>query len=414
MQYFDNTSKHFPGRHYRRQWPAFLLAVFILCTNIVYGQSTTHDIYVSSSASNSVKLFNGETGAFIKDFVAAGSGGLVNTQEVVFGPDGYLYVTGFGNAMIKKYDPQTGDYIEDFSKNYNLVQPAKMTFRYEDSLIYVSQWGGTKKIIRFKMSDGEFVDEFSSTGVNGGCGFAWDADNNMYVAGWGSTGNNGFVQKFDSNGVFQEVFISTPSVKGPVNCWFSEEGKFYVQDWTAGSVERFNADGTPDQTYISNLIRTEGYSWDENGNLFLCDWSRNQIQQYDSLGNYLGVFASGNGLSNPNGIVFGPKYQVVAIGDDPQALPQDFSLHQNYPNPFNPTTNIVFELPAASVVTLDIYDVMGRHVVGAYRNTSLPVGHHKYAWDATDANGTPAASGVYYYRLQTDGFVQTRKMLLVR
>lgn len=91
-----------------------------------------------------------------------------------------------------------------------------------------------------------------------------------------------------------------------------------------------------------------------------------------------------------------------------------FRLSQNYPNPFNPTTTIKFELPVASVVTLDIHDILGQHVVGAFRETPLRAGAHVYHWDATDATGNPVASGMYFYRLKAGNFVQTRKMMLLR
>lgn len=102
---------------------------------------------------------------------------------------------------------------------------------------------------------------------------------------------------------------------------------------------------------------------------------------------------------------------IVTSGDE--NLPEAIRLFQNYPNPFNPRTTIEFELPAASVVTLEIFDIIGRHVKTLHA-ASLPIGHHKFMWNATDAAGRPVASGVYYYRLRAGDFVQTRKMLLVR
>lgn len=103
----------------------------------------------------------------------------------------------------------------------------------------------------------------------------------------------------------------------------------------------------------------------------------------------------------------------LAVDDPGDGLPSEFRLLQNYPNPFNPSTTIELRLPSASVVTLEIYDVMGRHVETPYK-ASLRVGHHKFIWNATDADGNQMPSGVYFYRLQAGDRVLIRKMLLVR
>ncbi len=375
-------------------------------------QSSMYDLYVSSSNTNSVKLFNGQTGEYIKDFVAPGDGGLSNTQEIVFGPDGDAYVTGFGNTAIKKYDGQTGTYIEDFSKNYTLSSPAKMTFRYEDSLIYVSQWGGNRKVVRFRMSDGEFVDEFTSIGIPGNCGFAWDSANNLYVAGWGNNGTDGSVRKFDQNGQFVEVFISSVTLQGPVNCWW-DGSELFVQDWTTGNIERYDEEKTYLGSYISNLVRTEGYDWDENDNLYLCDWETDVINQYDPQGNFVAEFASGGGMDTPNGLVFGPKYQATGIKEAETTLPDEFSLGLNYPNPFNPSTTIRYTLPAASDVRLEILNILGQPVRTLVQRLES-AGHKEIVWDGRDDSGNAMPGGIYIYRLKADQFSATRKMILAK
>jgi hypothetical protein len=89
-------------------------------------------------------------------------------------------------------------------------------------------------------------------------------------------------------------------------------------------------------------------------------------------------------------------------------LPEKFGLEQNYPNPFNPTTEISFTLPQATHVTIEIFNVMGQQVsllVDGHREA----GTHKVDWD-----GASVASGVYFYRLTTPEFVQTKKMLLMK
>lgn len=104
---------------------------------------------------------------------------------------------------------------------------------------------------------------------------------------------------------------------------------------------------------------------------------------------------------------------TTAINYQP-ILSQNFVLKQNYPNPFNPSTTIEFGLPAAAVVSLEIFDLLGQPVVGAYRDTPLRSGVHEWEWNGTDAAGNPAPSGIYFYRLKIDNrSTATRKMILL-
>lgn len=89
-------------------------------------------------------------------------------------------------------------------------------------------------------------------------------------------------------------------------------------------------------------------------------------------------------------------------------VPMEFALHQNYPNPFNPTTHIAFDLPARSFVSLDVYDLLGRRVATLAEGI-MESGRHELDWDAS---GHP--SGMYLYRLKTDGATQTKKMILMK
>jgi len=89
-------------------------------------------------------------------------------------------------------------------------------------------------------------------------------------------------------------------------------------------------------------------------------------------------------------------------------LPEAFSLGQNYPNPFNPLTTIPFTLTESAPVRLEVYNTIGQRVA-VLRNEVLPAGWHEVRFDATGLS-----SGVYVYRLESAGQVQTRKLLLIR
>jgi hypothetical protein len=90
------------------------------------------------------------------------------------------------------------------------------------------------------------------------------------------------------------------------------------------------------------------------------------------------------------------------------SLPEQFRLWQNYPNPFNPSTIIIYALPKKGLVTLRIYDVLGR-VVQTLVEETQEAGIYKVRLDASDFS-----SGAYFYRLVAGSFVDTKKLLLLR
>ena len=91
-------------------------------------------------------------------------------------------------------------------------------------------------------------------------------------------------------------------------------------------------------------------------------------------------------------------------------IPTHFSLEQNYPNPFNPETTIRYTIPKSSQVTLKVYDVLGREIATLVDEVKQP-GIYNSTFSTLRSSLT---SGVYFYRLQAGGFVQTKKMLLIK
>jgi hypothetical protein len=89
-------------------------------------------------------------------------------------------------------------------------------------------------------------------------------------------------------------------------------------------------------------------------------------------------------------------------------VPTSFSLAQNYPNPFNPSTRIKFDVPKSSFVKLKVMDMTGR-VLDLLVNENISVGSYEINWDASKYS-----SGIYFYRLTTDGFSETKKMLMIK
>ena len=94
-------------------------------------------------------------------------------------------------------------------------------------------------------------------------------------------------------------------------------------------------------------------------------------------------------------------------------LPTEYALKANYPNPFNPTTTIQFDVPEASDVRLEVYDMMGRRVATLV-NGNFNAGRYEATWNARSDAGNAVASGVYLYRLQAGSFESVKRMVLMK
>ena len=110
-----------------------------------------------------------------------------------------------------------------------------------------------------------------------------------------------------------------------------------------------------------------------------------------------------------NGNVVSQSTESVKI----ENVPEEFALHQNYPNPFNPVTTINYDLPQQTHVNLMIYDILGREVVKLV-SQEIPAGYQSVIWNTRNSFGTPVSAGIYFYQIQTKGFVKTRKMVLLK
>ncbi len=98
----------------------------------------------------------------------------------------------------------------------------------------------------------------------------------------------------------------------------------------------------------------------------------------------------------------------IADDNDNSTLPKVFALGQNYPNPFNPTTTIQYTLPHKANVKLTVYNILGQKVTTLV-NTEQSAGEYSVKWD-----GALAASGMYFYKLNTGETSISKKMILLK
>ena len=138
------------------------------------------------------------------------------------------------------------------------------------------------------------------------------------------------------------------------------------------------------------------------------------------MGDNIDITSIGNKLfpvwmDNSTGLyqIWSVPIEILSVGVDEENdtfSPVEFELKQNYPNPFNPTTNIEFNLPQNSDVTLKIYDLTGREII-VLIDEPKNAGNHKIRFDAASYK---LSSGVYFYTLTANGFTQTKPMMLLK
>ena len=135
------------------------------------------------------------------------------------------------------------------------------------------------------------------------------------------------------------------------------------------------------------------------------DWVLKSVSDINDAGQIVGTGEAPNGETH--GFLLTPI--VVGIPDVKEKyLPERFGLSQNYPNPFNATTAISYSLSEPSDVTIEIYDILGRKI-DILSPGQQQAGEHNVLWNADNQT-----SGVYFYRIQTGKYSETKKMVLLK
>jgi len=377
----------------------FLLIIFLLSSNTF---SQPLEIYVSDAGNFSnppwkILKFD-EDGQNPETYIDTL---LAWPQDIVFLEDQQVVlISNLNSGRITKYNIFDGEYVGDFATG--ISGPTRMKIG-EDSLLYVLQWSGTGKVKRYQL-DGTFVDDFTSVGVPQSIGIDWDGDGNLYVSSY--SGDN--VRKFDQNGNDQGIFVSS-NLAGPTNIWFDNNGDLLVVDYNGTAVKRYNSSGNYLNDFITGLGSAEGVGFFPNGNILIGNGATSSVKMFDSNGNYIeDLIPSGSGgLMTPNAVVI-RQSNLLSVPGESSLKNISFKLEQNYPNPFNPSTVISYHLPVTSKVTLKVYNVLGKEIVTLV-NEELAAGEHKVEFNST---GLP--SGIYFYQLKAENYIETKKMTLLK
>jgi len=102
-----------------------------------------------------------------------------------------------------------------------------------------------------------------------------------------------------------------------------------------------------------------------------------------------------------------------SVEDEPASIPEEFTVYANYPNPFNPSTKIRYYLPKRSQVTVTVFDIAGG-LISTLVNDYQGPGLEEVSWNAVDQQGNAISSGVYLYRVEAAGRIETRKMIYIK
>lgn len=201
-----------------------------------------------------------------------------------------------------------------------------------------------------------------------------------------------------------------------------KDNAIYVCDAYGPNRSTDNGQTFTDITPLNDGTMIEASFVDSHG-YFYISYNHNNIYRSTNKGNtwqliinglsatsYIYSFTEANGKiyagTNNNGVFyFVPDITGVQTGI---SLAENFQLNQNYPNPFNPATKISFVIPKSSFVNLSVYDVNGRFVKSLV-NENKSSGSYDINFDASNLAG-----GIYFYKLQAEGYSQTKKMILTK
>ncbi len=152
---------------------------------------------------------------------------------------------------------------------------------------------------------------------------------------------------------------------------------------------------------------TPSITFKQDGTLFGLKGTQNEINKLITISttNGSGTEIGSLGISGLQTIYIS---QIIVGVEDETTLPTEFSLSQNFPNPFNPSTTFRYSIPQASKVVIKVYDILGNEIA-TLMDEEKSVGTYELTWNAASL-----PSGVYFYKLRTDSFVETKKMLLLK
>jgi DNA-binding beta-propeller fold protein YncE len=265
-------------------------------------------------------------------------------------------------------------------------------------------------------------------------GMVIDTAGNLYVIDYDYSGTNDKIFKINLTTQALSTFVPPGQGLGsPQDIEYDKENnRLIVANWfTACPIQAVNlSDSTITNLVASSIGNFDGVARDTSGNYYFSSWGTNSVHKYDK--NFIDPpIVVKSGLNGPANISYNPKGNLIVvpnfntnsiifvplsssgikkIGSN---VINDFKLYQNYPNPFNPSTVIKFQIKESGFVTLKVYDILGKEIATLV-NEKLKTGIYETQFSANSVSNTQLSSGTYFYRIITDGYTETKKMLLIK
>jgi PKD repeat protein len=342
-------------------------------------------------------------------------------NDLVIGPDGTIYIARDGGALYAFTDNGTG-----FTQKWSMSPAVLVKSFGPDNVLYCANvnYGSTNgKLMRVNGNTGTVIDSVSSSipTVYVSVGY----DSTVYVNTGESTNGRYYAFTPDLLTVKWQLNISGNTYAG---CPLGKEGVFVVAGaGTQLSAYKPTLNRKPAADFRSSgrdiVASTNTVSFFDQSSYAPTSWqwtfeggtpntstSQNPANiQYTLAGVYQVKLIVTNSFGSDT--IIRTKYvhatAMIGIGNNETTV-NDYKLEQNFPNPFNPTTNIKYSIAKSGFVTLKVYDVMGREVA-ALVNARMNAGNYETVFD-----GSKLTSGVYFYKLVSDGFTETKRMLMIK
>lgn len=401
---------------------------------IAYDNS--NNIYVSGTsklsfnllAVTTIKYNSSGIQQWINNIQGNASGNNITSDIKVFKPAGTIYITGLiadtvsGNDIFIAKLSGSGIVLwkRTINGSVNSDDAGRILAVDENENIFLTGYitnsiSGNKDIITCKYdSAGTQIWNNIYSGISGGndipASIALDNIGNCYITGesavntgnaskefitisYNSAGNQRWQSHFNLNGrCCSHVPISIKI----------ENNDVFVCGKTNGILNNF---------YDYTVVRYDSQSGNEiNAESYHFAGTQDNVPVSmitDSLKN---IYVTGTIISNDSIKIGTAMMNGNNIGITPvnKNIPDKFKLYQNYPNPFNPSTKINFSVPKQSHIKLSVYDVTGKKLIVIFEGKQ-EAGNHAAIFDGADF-----ASGIYFYRMEAEGFIESKKMILIK
>lgn len=260
-------------------------------------------------------------------------------------------------------------------------------------------------------------------------GMVTDNSGNLYVADFDYSGSNDKIFKINLTTYSWSTFVPPGQGLGsPQDIEFdSENNRLIVANWFNNCpIQAVSlSDSTVTNLVSSSVGNFDGVARDTSGNYYFTSWTTNSVHKYDkNFANSPVVVASG--LNGPANVSYNPRGNLlivpnfnsnslvyvtlnsIGIKKIESKIPGGFKLYQNYPNPFNPKTNMKFDLLKSGKTKLSIFDITGKEII-TLLNSYIPSGKYEATFDASGFS-----SGIYFYKLETNNYSETKKMTIIK